>query len=339
MATTSSYTLHAGTPPVGALTTIWSPPASCLPLVNHWLEGRCLPSSGGTYSQYNKIYYSPAICPSGYTVACTRPTTSFGIGGSSDFYGPPLEPSETAQLCCPSSLICDRAVDFYCTRFAANGDTDPTNLAQAIQIRWQATDLPAFETPPITLSPTTVTSTSTNLVESGTGAATSAKGQYASGSSGLSKCAAVGIGVSVGIVILSFITAVLFFLKRRQSRIRSSAHQPALGYDEQDANNGNAPEAIANTPEHSTHDKLESDGSTSKHRNKLPAEVHVPNSIDHPIVELPVEPWESKSNIPIARVEMDLASKIPELQGASLQPLEKGEVANNQHISRATVQV
>lgn len=101
MTTTSTFTRRD--PPVGALTTIWTPPcgpdkwwtvpsydlsdsqgipATCVP--PNWL---CVITRNQPGHNY---YYSPAICPSGFDPACPR---------SNSVQGPELLPGETAALC------------------------------------------------------------------------------------------------------------------------------------------------------------------------------------------------------------------------------------------------
>ena len=94
---------------VGPLTTIFTPPASCLSTVTsamgsvsasdysmfigHWggyaPGSRCYPASTVPIPFLSNYYYSPGICPSGYSAAC--PWT-----------GTELPASVTASLCCPS---------------------------------------------------------------------------------------------------------------------------------------------------------------------------------------------------------------------------------------------
>lgn len=58
----------------------------------------CAPPLWEKYTQqangWHIQFYSPAICPNGYTAACTRPR----VGA----LGPEVEPSETAFMCLPT---------------------------------------------------------------------------------------------------------------------------------------------------------------------------------------------------------------------------------------------
>lgn len=78
---------HSGWDPESSLTYPYTFPPNCSTVTDLWLpydQKTCQPLTGD--------YYSPAICPSGWTAAFTRPVTA---------YGPPVEADETAMLCCP----------------------------------------------------------------------------------------------------------------------------------------------------------------------------------------------------------------------------------------------
>jgi hypothetical protein len=83
--------LHEGTSPAGSLTTIFTPPCD-IATVEDWSGTSCYPRGWSDYWFGNTGYYSPAICPSGYTIACSRYATA---------QGPDVEPTETAALCAP----------------------------------------------------------------------------------------------------------------------------------------------------------------------------------------------------------------------------------------------
>jgi hypothetical protein len=86
---------------LGALTTVFTPPSSCLASSALWwiytgynvyqLQGppdlqNCFPPS---YVPNSTAYYSPGVCPSGYTTACT----SFNTVGTV---------TDTLYTCCPT---------------------------------------------------------------------------------------------------------------------------------------------------------------------------------------------------------------------------------------------
>jgi hypothetical protein len=82
--------------PAGALTTVFTPTDPyCATGPLRYLTDSCMPPNFGKYfGAEGLVYYSPGVCPSGYTSACDRPGAPFSAG-------PPLLPSETAIICCP----------------------------------------------------------------------------------------------------------------------------------------------------------------------------------------------------------------------------------------------
>jgi hypothetical protein len=161
-------------PTVPAVTTVFTPPSWCRDAIveTYGIRGdflglsslaSCYPgppmlSDSGEWSQYLDYlyypYYSPAICPSGYSVACSR----LYDGGSLD---PLPKASETAALCCPSGFSCDPNPQqagscISGARFETSSQLLPGRpltftrhsfSAKGIQIRWQSSDTPAFEKP------------------------------------------------------------------------------------------------------------------------------------------------------------------------------------------------
>ncbi|KAI0173022.1 hypothetical protein GGR52DRAFT_432411 [Hypoxylon sp. FL1284] len=99
-------------------------------------------------AQKGFAYYSPAICPSGFTAGCTisNPRTGEGF--------PPLTAQETAMYCVPSGFTCTSdTTDFrggvwgyLRTDTASKGSV---TVGPAIQIRWQEKDLIDLATDPL----------------------------------------------------------------------------------------------------------------------------------------------------------------------------------------------
>ncbi|KAH6838458.1 hypothetical protein B0I37DRAFT_449538 [Chaetomium sp. MPI-CAGE-AT-0009] len=177
---------------LGALTTAFTAPAACASSTGihivgcgdkcvYWAEGplnagECYPPgfdpSAGAY------YYSPGVCPSGYTPACTLRRTAGQV-------------TETIQTCCPTALgykyHCDQSTwpwqstlpcnvymndpsstfDFPTVTSIRDGRTVITSTARTevgigaygIEIRFQAGDF-ASSTKPTTASATTQTTSS-----------------------------------------------------------------------------------------------------------------------------------------------------------------------------------
>ncbi|KAH6999276.1 hypothetical protein EDB80DRAFT_724531 [Ilyonectria destructans] len=142
--TTSDYP-----PPQAAVTTIFTPPEFCAPYVDasSWIssltESRlssCFPGFPSIEGLIHSVYYSPAICPSGYTVDCMR---------FDNFQGPSVLSGETAAICCPSSFSCAPNDPLNCVSSAKSPESTTVD-AVYVQIRWKRSDLSLFETPPLT---------------------------------------------------------------------------------------------------------------------------------------------------------------------------------------------
>ncbi|KAI1778716.1 hypothetical protein F4818DRAFT_437525 [Hypoxylon cercidicola] len=94
-------------------------------------------------------YYSPAICPSGFTAGCTISNEPTGEGF------PPITAGETAMYCIPSGFTCTSdTTDFrggvwgFLRTTSAKGGS--VTVGPAIQIRWQEKDLIDLATDPLT---------------------------------------------------------------------------------------------------------------------------------------------------------------------------------------------
>ncbi|KAI1372513.1 hypothetical protein F4677DRAFT_432459 [Hypoxylon crocopeplum] len=223
---------HDGTPPVAALTTVWTPSEGCFPVSTRstsdidmfWTSNpECAPPGYETY--FETYYYSPAICPSGFTVGCSR----YG-----SFQGPSVESTETAMLCVLSDYVCTPGAWNY---YATNTDLEYAQIM--IQIRWAESDLSTLETHPLTpgLTLSTVTSAgeadATQTGPSSGPTVTVVSTDPASPKGGLSTGAQVGIGVGVGLLGLLGIGLAIFFIWRyRKKRANSQAppvQQPPPG--------------------------------------------------------------------------------------------------------------
>ncbi|KAI5860946.1 hypothetical protein GGS23DRAFT_202576 [Durotheca rogersii] len=203
---------HDGTPPAGSLTTIWSASPGCYPVstsptvdIDQFWSSRTQCGPPGYISYFDIYYYSPAICPSGFTVGCSR----YG-----SFQGPPVEPTETAMLCVMSGYFCTPGSwNYYAT------NTELSDAQIMIQIRWAESDLSILETHPLTPG--------LKLVGVGSGSGTET-GQptdptvpvieNTGDEGGLSTGAQVGIGVGVGLAGLLAIGLALFFILRYRKK-------------------------------------------------------------------------------------------------------------------------
>ncbi|KAF2458213.1 hypothetical protein BDY21DRAFT_215435 [Lineolata rhizophorae] len=251
---------HSGTAPAGALTDIFTMPSYCNGITTPFWTFACMPPNYSSVYWFGPEagYYSPGICPSGYTSACTRPPDSSGIE-----YGPPVIAGETAHICCPVGYECDESWYSMCTLSPTGFES--TTSAYGIQVRWQESDLAALETDPtdpattydfftptgVTPSTTstsfftTTTSTSTSSPTTTSGpsvppiptSSTTGSGGGSSGSSsddddddsgsGLATGAKIGIGVAVPVAVLAITSALLwFFFIHRKKNAKSPEHEP-----------------------------------------------------------------------------------------------------------------
>ncbi|KAI1407918.1 hypothetical protein F5Y13DRAFT_205596 [Hypoxylon sp. FL1857] len=124
------------------------------------------PSWAENISQKGFAYYSPAICPIGFSVGCTASDKRADDGF------PAITAGETAMYCVPSGFTCTSdTTDFRggvwgFTRTASASGASVT-VGPAIQIRWQEEDLSSLQTDPLDPAAPVIganpTTSSTNL--------------------------------------------------------------------------------------------------------------------------------------------------------------------------------
>ncbi|KAI8722715.1 hypothetical protein NCS52_00416200 [Fusarium sp. LHS14.1] len=175
------------------LTTVWTIPDGCpspVPLVDdgHTIDSSCYPPDYWTIWE-SFGFYSPGICPRGYTSGCK--VTDSAYGGT-------VRPTETAAICIPSSYSCS---DYLI--YASSVSGNDTITVPAFQIRWAKSDLTAFET-----------STSTSSSATSTSSSSSTSHPHPTS---LPTGAVVGIAVGSAVVVAIF-AGFLFFLVRRRRR-------------------------------------------------------------------------------------------------------------------------
>ncbi|OJJ50256.1 hypothetical protein ASPZODRAFT_128884 [Penicilliopsis zonata CBS 506.65] len=256
------------------LTTTFTPPTSCIQDIYRatrgcpgtgtntcqytWLQlgptrstNVCLPS--GWASGSTAGYFSPGICPSGYTTACSSVVTIDSL-------------SETRATCCPSGYTCQIQTDqvWYSTNLctsvpspfstdiflytyraddgssctSATGSISGTGGVNAygVSIRWQATDSGHSTGDNIQATTTTATSTSTTSSILGTTASSSAAPSSTPANSPptvttrLSTEAKAGIGVGAAVASL-LIFALVALLIRAKRRNRPSLPPGQVGGD------------------------------------------------------------------------------------------------------------
>ncbi|KAF4954067.1 hypothetical protein FSARC_12234 [Fusarium sarcochroum] len=219
---------HDGTAPAGALTTIFTPPVDCIKdRVLYYKTRTCMPLPE-RWSLYWEAasYYSPGICPSGMISVATPPP----------FFGPPIEPSETAIVCCPSGYTLSGSsdknsctgpvtvssyelVDIVTTLTTGASTSIKTSVARSyynttrvnsiypIQVRWRESDLAVLETHP--LSPG-VTPTSTQESDPG-GDESEDRGKLSSGAIA---------GIVIGALAFVMLVCVAGFLLHRRRKTK-----------------------------------------------------------------------------------------------------------------------
>ncbi|KAI0105343.1 hypothetical protein F4776DRAFT_474420 [Hypoxylon sp. NC0597] len=106
------------------------------------------PSWAENISQKGFAYYSPAICPLGFSVGCTASDKRADDGF------PAITSGETAMYCVPSGFTCTSdTTDFrggvwgFMRTASASGAS--VTVGPAIQIRWREEDLSSLQTDPL----------------------------------------------------------------------------------------------------------------------------------------------------------------------------------------------
>ncbi|KAI1481238.1 hypothetical protein F4774DRAFT_407957 [Daldinia eschscholtzii] len=245
---------------LGPLTTSFTPPADCvassaLYWVNtastfYWLHGRpgqssCFPDD---YSPYQNQYYSPGICPSGYTRACesrsiegdtvvaTRatccPQGNYECAPTSSSYSYPWGPT----LGCMSVYRINTELAFTTVDGTLKGDEEAGSLTSVFAPGTIMAYGVVIQNSPTTTTAETATATpesssSNSVPVSETSASTSATVEPQPGSNGgtkLSASAAAGIGIGAAFAVLALGAAVLWmFWSRRRKRRQEAAELQA----------------------------------------------------------------------------------------------------------------
>ncbi|KAI0018033.1 hypothetical protein F4780DRAFT_557963 [Xylariomycetidae sp. FL0641] len=216
---------HGGTPPVGSLLTVFTPGPGCFPVTANasvtldafWSDTpSCAPPGYTSYYEYNDsptFYYSPAICPSGFSSGCSR----FDVA-----QGPTVEPTETAILCVLEGYECAPGWDAF---YATNDD----GMSQVmIEVRWAEADLTRLATHPLTpgLVPTDDPASSSSSSSSPAAAtpATPSPTATAAAAAALSSGAKAGIGVGAGVGGAAIVSLAAFCIWRYRRRRRQQQH-------------------------------------------------------------------------------------------------------------------
>ncbi|KAI1471161.1 uncharacterized protein F4812DRAFT_168383 [Daldinia caldariorum] len=239
---------------LGPLTTTFTPPADCIASsalywVNtastfYWLQGRpgqssCFPDD---YSPYQNQYYSPGICPSGYTRACesraiegetvvvTRgiccPQGNYQCAPTSSSYSYPWGPT----LGCMSVYRANTEMTFTTINGTIRGDEEAgplTSLFAPFTVMAYGVVIqsgPTTTTAGGTATATPGSSPGDSPPASETSPPTGEDQSDSSGDTKLSAGAGAGIGVGAAFAVLALGAAVAWvFWSRRQRRRQEAA--------------------------------------------------------------------------------------------------------------------
>ncbi|KAI1399133.1 hypothetical protein F4819DRAFT_430556 [Hypoxylon fuscum] len=245
---------------LGPLTTSFTPPADCtassaLYWINtantfYFLHGSpgqssCFPDN---YSPYQNQYYSPGICPAGYTRACESLSTS-------------ASHTATQAVCCPiGNYICASTSSSYSypwgptlgcmSVYLVDTATHFTTLIDTLEGTETAGDLTSLKAPGTIMAygiriqnsqttttdgaatTTTTSGSASDSLQTSSSAIASATGeaQQDSSSSGLSTGAAagIGVGVAIGIMALGGIILWMFWSRRRKRQAAAERERAAM---------------------------------------------------------------------------------------------------------------
>ncbi|PQE05116.1 hypothetical protein CJF31_00006096 [Rutstroemia sp. NJR-2017a BVV2] len=172
--------LTAFTAPTSCLSIFTSEPADAMYFghyAEYYIDSACYPnnitdSGGSGTSAWELYYYSPAVCPFGWSHAKTI-TSSFG-GSNGIFLS--IGPSTIAVVCCPlgfryvnydhacgSSFSSTTSILYYIKTVIISGSEPYFVMEDGIPIWWQASDLENLSEAPATLTSTSSSPTSTIL--------------------------------------------------------------------------------------------------------------------------------------------------------------------------------
>ncbi|CAI4216006.1 unnamed protein product [Parascedosporium putredinis] len=129
------------------LTTVWSAAPGCPTTLDSLATGLCVPPQWDEV-WFRGAYYSPGICPSGYTAGCYAFDPEFA-GVKQTRQVPELTPKadETAVICVPLGFECYSSWTLFAVSYS---DGYPYSRIPAIDVRWKESDIPFLETSPQT---------------------------------------------------------------------------------------------------------------------------------------------------------------------------------------------
>ncbi|KAF2666294.1 hypothetical protein BT63DRAFT_458652 [Microthyrium microscopicum] len=217
---------------------------------------------------WDAFYYSPGLCPSGYTTCIVF--NSWFPGYSDTLL---LNPDTTAAVCCPSgytyttfghlcgsSVSKGEVVDYFAASLVGAGyslthmhSTFPTDTivhGDGVPIMWQSSDQTVLASATAATASNTATST-TGTLKTGTTSQSSTNDTNPSSASGggLSKGASIGIGVGAAIGVLMLLGVLLLCIRSRKKRsqpvMQAQSQQYSIEADDKRQHMGPMPAEMA----------------------------------------------------------------------------------------------
>ncbi|KAK2759763.1 hypothetical protein FQN54_002497 [Arachnomyces sp. PD_36] len=225
---------------IGSITSVFEPEPYCLKelyldddggdlYLNPLRDPKCYPP-GFPENADNQIisyyYYSPAICPSGYTSACGETCLA-----------KPLPMRETAIKCCAEGYTCIPGSNFCSSAVPSATEVTLTNQQKVttvpaspkrvayglgLVVRHQSSDLELFAS--ATEGGATAIHTAS---ETGSGDNSSDTDSESSESSGLPMGAKIAIGVIVPVVLIALFLIIFCFCRRKKANGKEDVPQPS----------------------------------------------------------------------------------------------------------------
>ncbi|KAK2768381.1 hypothetical protein FQN54_000236 [Arachnomyces sp. PD_36] len=216
---------------IGSMTSAFAPEPYCLEDLyiddenpnldlNPFMDPKCLPPAfpeEATTKTFDFYYYSPAICPSGYTSACEESCLAKS-----------LATSETAMRCCPIDYACVPGVNYCSSTITSATEATFTDdgkkvttvpplwyrkaFALGVYVRHQSSDLELFASATEGAATGVHTAVETDPSNADTESDTNSK------STGLATGVKIAIGVVVPVVVIALCVLMFFFWRRRKSK-------------------------------------------------------------------------------------------------------------------------
>lgn len=185
---------------------------------------------------YSFGFYSPGICPTGYSKGCDFPNDRARTDdGGMVYFGGDVLAGETVRVCCPTGYTCLLNDPYSYSKCVHT--TDSSELAFALQVRWQESDLSILATDPTVpgstySAPSTATATASTIhstAASGSGTHTPSSSSNntvaqnenpdSKTDSGIPRGTIIGIVIGVGGMVAALaLSAVVFFIWRHRRK-------------------------------------------------------------------------------------------------------------------------